>query len=182
MKVRLNTQDVGFHSSVAGSLAGSYRFSRWLAVVALSGALFAQDTGKNAVINSDGTAVASPSFLDATQFSSGVDPCQAISLTFGHLPSTGGTVDARGLAGTSPTLTCSVNPIPSGAKGRLLLGSGTYLAQVPWVVQSNDVNLVGTGGGVTGGNTNTMIQACVSGQSNCGEVVFPPGRAVIFLG
>ena len=99
--------------------------------------------GNNAVINSGGTPVPSPSFFDATQFG-GADPCVQIQTAFGALPSTGGTVDARGLvSGTTTTLTCSVNPIPSGAKGRLLLSAGTYLAQVPWVIQSNDVNIIG---------------------------------------
>jgi hypothetical protein len=149
-------------------------------VVSLSSAA---QQGQNAVMDSGNHPQASPSFLDATQFS-GADPCVRIFNTFGALPTAGGTVDARGLtpnAGTS-TLTCSVNPIPSNAKGRLLLGSGTYLAQVPWVIQSYDVNILGTGGGVDVGNTNTTIQACISGQSNCGGKVFPSGRAVIEVG
>jgi hypothetical protein len=151
-------------------------------IAALCGTLCAQDTGKNAVISSGGSPVPSPSFLDATQFSVGVDPCQAISATFGHLPTTGGTVDARGLAGTSSTLICSVNPIPSGARGRLLLGSGTYLAQVPWVIQSNNINVIGTGASGDTGNNNTIIQACASGQANCGSSIFPSGHAVIQMG
>ena len=73
-------------------------------------------------------------------------------------------------------MTCSVNPIPAAAKGRLLLGSGTYLAQVPWVVQSNEVNIIGNSAG------STVIQACASGQPNCNSVVFPPGQAILQLG
>lgn len=106
-----------------------------------------------------------------------------IKNAFGALPSTGGTVDARGLiVNPNTTLTCSVNPIPSGATGRLLLSSGTYLAQVPWVIQSNDFNIVGTGASDNTGSNNTIIQACASGQPNCGGVVFPSGSAVIQMG
>ena len=98
-----------------------------------------------------------------------------IKNAFGALPSTGGTVDARGLiVNPNTTLTCSVNPIPSGATGRLLLSSGTYLAQVPWVIQSNDFNIVGTGASDNTGSNNTIIQACASGQPNCGGLCFPP--------
>lgn len=106
-------------------------------------------TGQNAVIKDTGNHTTnSPSFFDATQFPA-ADPCLQIQLAFGALPATGGTVDARGLvSGSSTTLTCSVNPIPMGAKGRLLLSAGTYLAQVPWVIQNNDLNIIGTGGGV----------------------------------
>jgi hypothetical protein len=125
----------------------------------------------------------SPSFFDATQFSGAGDACQAISAAFGALPAMGGTVDARGLVGngTSP-LKCSVNPIPSSAKGRLLLSSGTYLAQVPWVIQSNNFSIIGTGASGDTGNNNTIIQACASGQANCGGVVFPSGSALIQMG
>jgi len=140
--------------------------------------------GQNAVYNHAITPAPtnSPSFFDATQFDTGGDACQQIAATFNDstFPSTGGTVDARGLAGNgSSPLTCSVNPIPAGAKGRLLLSAGTYLAQVPWVIQNNDLNVVGTGGG---GGTNTIIQACAALQPNCGGVVFPSGQGIIQLG
>jgi hypothetical protein len=137
--------------------------------------------GNNAVINSGGSPVASPSFFDATQFG-GADPCKQIQSAFAALPSTGGTVDARGLiANPNTTLTCSVNPIPSGAKGRLLLSSGTYLAQMPWVIQSNDVSIVGTGPSDISGSNNTVIQACAPGQTGC-AAAFPSGNAVIQMG
>ena len=55
----------------------------------------AAQQGQNAVMDSGNHPQSSPSFLDATQFSSGLDPCQAIALTFTHLPTTGGTVDAQ---------------------------------------------------------------------------------------
>ena len=147
--------------------------------------MFAQ-TGQNAVFNAT-VPTPSPSFFDATQFGvANNDPCQRIFFTFTDtsFPSQGGTVDARGLAPVTGTsiFKCSVNPIPSGAKGRLLLGSGTYLALVPWVIQSNDFNVVGTGGSDTNGNNNTIIQACNSGQTGWVAVVFPSGRAVIEMG
>ncbi len=167
------------------SLSRPQSFLPLLVLVTLSSThLLIAQAGQNAVMKDATTPINSPSFFDATRFDIGGDACQQIAFTFNDpsFPSTGGTVDARGLAGngTSP-LICSVNPIPSGAKGRLLLSSGTYLAQVPWVVQSNDVNIIGTGGGGTAGNTNTMIQACKSGQSNCNQA-FPSGRAVIEVG
>jgi len=151
--------------------------------VTLCSSSYAQK-GQNAVYNHAMTPIPtnSPSFFDATQFGTGGDACQQIAATFtdSTFPSTGGTVDARGLAGNgSSPLTCSVNPIPSGAKGRLLLSTGTYLAQVPWVIQNNDLNIVGTGGG---GGTNTIIQACAALQPNCGGVVFPSGQGIIQLG
>jgi hypothetical protein len=139
--------------------------------------------GQNAVYNAAGTApTPSPSFLDATQFTGSPDACVQIQHAFAALPATGGTVDARGLAGTSSTLTCSVNPIPTGAKGRLLLSTGTYLAQVPWVIQSNDINIIGTGASDNTGSNNTIVQACASGQTGCGGVVFSSGKAVIQMG
>jgi hypothetical protein len=140
----------------------------------------AAQQGQNAVMDSGNHPQASPSFLDATQFAGSPDACLQIQHAFATLPSMGGTVDARGLIpSTGSTIVCSVNPIPSGAKGRLLLSTGTYLAQVPWVIQNNDLNVVGTGGG---GGTNTIIQACAAGQSNCGGVVFPSGQGIIQLG
>jgi hypothetical protein len=147
--------------------------------------LYAQ-RGQNAVFNAT-VPTPSPSLFDATQFGvTGNDPCQQILATFNDasFPSTGGTVDARGLVGSgpNPTLTCSVNPIPAGAKGRLLLSAGTYLAQVPWVIQSNDVNIIGTGASDNTGSNNTIIQACASLQTNCGGIVFPSGKAVIQMG
>jgi len=148
-------------------------------------AVFAQ-TGQNAVIHdTGGHTTNSPSFFDATQFGmTNDDPCKRILATFSDpgFPSTGATVDARGLSGTNTTLICSVNPIPSGAKGRLLLSSGTYLAQVPWVIQSDNFSIIGTGASGDTGNNNTIIQACASGQPNCGGVVFPSGNALIQMG
>jgi len=154
----------------------------FLITVITAESLVAQ-TGQNAVIkDTSKNTTNSPSFFDATQFG-GADPCVQIKNAFGALPSTGGTVDARGLiVNPNTTLTCSVNPIPSGATGRLLLSSGTYLAQVPWVIQSNDFNIVGTGASDNTGSNNTIIQACASGQPNCGGVVFPSGSAVIQMG
>jgi len=160
------------------------RSSVWRCAVllsALSGLCYSQQ-GQNAVYNTGGSApTPSPSFFDATQFPA-ADPCLQIQSAFGALPSSGGTVDARGLTTGTP-LTCSVNPIPSGAKGRLLLGSGIYLAQVPWVIQGTNanVNIIGTGPSGNTGN-NTIIQACASGQTGCGGVVFPSGKAVIQMG
>lgn len=139
--------------------------------------LLVAQAGQNAVMKDATTPINSPSFFDATRFDIGGDACQQIAFTFNDpsFPSTGGTVDARGLAGNgSSPLKCSVNPIPSGAKGRLLLSSGTYLAQVPWVIQgtNTNVNIIGTGPSGNTGSTNTTIQACASGQPNCGGVVF----------
>jgi hypothetical protein len=143
--------------------------------------------GQNAVYNHAMTPAPtnSPSFFDATQFGTGGDACQQIAATFtdSTFPSTGGTVDARGLvSGVNTTLTCSVNPIPSGKTGRLLLSAGTYLAQVPWVIQNNDINIIGTGASDNSGNNNTIVQACASGQTGCGGVVFPSGQGVIQMG
>jgi hypothetical protein len=115
----------------------------------------------------------------------GSDACVQIANAFADLPAYGGVIDARGLipATASATLTCSVNPIPMGAKGRLLLSSGTYLAQVPWVIQSNNFSIIGTGASGDTGNNNTIIQACASGQANCdGHTFGPPGQAVIQMG
>jgi len=152
----------------------------------LSASTLHAQQGQNAVFNSGAPPVPtnSPSFFDATQFTGSPDACKQILNAFGALPTTGGTVDARGLiSGTNTTLTCSVNPIPSGAQGRLLLSSGTYLAQVPWVIQGTNanVNIIGTGPSGNTGN-NTIIQACASGQTGCGGVVFPSGKAVIQMG
>ena len=152
--------------------------------VTLCSSSYAQK-GQNAVYNHAMTPIPtnSPSFFDATQFGTGGDACQQIAATFtdSTFPSTGGTVDARGLiSGSLLTLACSVNPIPSGAKGRLLLSAGTYLAQVPLVIQNNDLNIVGTGGG---GGTNTIIQACSASQASvCNNHVFPSGQGIIQLG
>jgi hypothetical protein len=128
------------------------------------------------------TPINSPSFFDATRFDIGGDACQQIAFTFNDpsFPVTGGTVDARGLTTGTP-LTCSVNPIPSGKTGRLLLGTGIYLAQVPWVIQNSSVNIIGTGGGTSNGTDNTVIQACKTAQTGC-AAAFPSGRAVIEIG
>ena len=114
----------------------------------------------------------------------GADACIQIANAFADAPPTGGIVDARGLIPTTAntTLTCSVNPIPANAKGRLLLSAGTYLAQVPWVIQSNDINIIGTGASDNTGSNNTIVQACASGQTGCGGVVFSSGKAVIQMG
>jgi hypothetical protein len=114
----------------------------------------------------------------------GSDPCVQIANAFADTPPTGGIVDARGLIPTvtSTTLTCSVNPIPSSAKGRLLLGGGTYLAQVPWVIQNNNISIIGTGASGDSGSGNTLIQACALGQANCGGVVFQSGKGIIQMG
>jgi hypothetical protein len=153
--------------------------------LAVAEMLFAQTPtpGQNAVIKDTGGHTSnSPSFFDATQFPA-ADPCVQIQLAFGALPSSGGTVHARGLAPfpTGSTIVCSVNPIPANAKGRLLLSSGTYLAQVPWVIQSNNFSIIGTGASGDTGNNNTIIQAC-AGQTNCGGHTFGSGQAVIQMG
>jgi len=180
----------GFGCPRASGRSGLH--NRCASALLLAAALFARQavfaqTGQNAVIHDKGNHTTnSPSFFDATQFP-GADPCVQINATFtdASFPKTGGTVDARGLVPpgvSNPTLICSVNPIPSGAKGRLLLSSGTYLAQVPWVIQSNNFSIIGTGASGDTGNNNTIIQACASGQANCGGVVFPSGNALIQMG
>lgn len=113
--------------------------------------------GQNAVYNSSGSATTnSPSFLDASQFTSAGDACQAVAAAFGALPpgTTSGTVDARGLipGGHATTLPCSVNPLvnpltSAAFQGTLLLGAATYLAQVPWVISGNQLNIIGIAAG-----------------------------------
>jgi hypothetical protein len=163
------------------SICSCFLLSTCLVLSTLTVPLHAQ-RGQNEVSNGT-TATPSPSFFDATQFT-GADPCAQILAAFGALPTSGGTVDARGFAIPPNTVQfpCSVNPIPSGAKGRLLLSSGTYLAQVPWVIQSNNFSIIGTGASGDTGNNNTIIQACASRQANCGGVVFPSGHALIQMG
>ena len=142
--------------------------------------------GQNAVIKDTGGDTAnSASILDATQFA-GADPCVQIQTAFATLPhgTAAGTIDARGLipGGVSTTLTCSVNPLvssgmtPTPFQGTLLLGAATYLAQVPWVIGGNQLNIVGVGPG------NSIIRPCKSGQALCGGMVFPSGQAVIQMG
>jgi hypothetical protein len=75
-----------------------------LAVMLVSMSSLAQQ-GQNAVMDSTNHPQKSPSFFDATQFVSAGDPCQAIAAAFVALPTTGGTVDARGLT-TGSALVC----------------------------------------------------------------------------
>jgi hypothetical protein len=86
---------------------------RWLVCLcllllsALPDVSYAQQ-GQNAVFNSGSPPAPtnSPSFFDATQFNGSPDACKQILNAFGALPTTGGTVDARGLiSGTNLTLT-----------------------------------------------------------------------------
>ena len=167
--------------TATATLSRHVRLSVLVLVLVLLSVRSEAQQGQNAVYNSGGTGPTnSPSFLDATQFT-GADACVQIQKAFNALLSGpgSGTVDARGLTpGTN--LVCSINPLVSSGgtafQGTLLLGAATYLAQVPWVISGNQLNIVGNGAG------NSIIQACKSGQTGCGGIVFPAGQAMIQMG
>lgn len=78
----------------------------------------------------------------AHQFA-GANAGAKIAAAIADLPSTGGTVDARGLEGAQ---TSSVNPFVGITKPiTLLLGDTTLTTSVPWVITTNQQNIIGQG-------------------------------------
>lgn len=79
-----------------------------------------------------------------------IDICTAIAAAIASLPSTGGTIDARGLSGLSP-IACASNPFAANnAAGSpkavtLLLGPGIINTTQPWLISTNNVNIRGAG-------------------------------------
>jgi len=72
----------------------------------------------------------------AHQFT-GADGCAKIAAAIADLPSSGGTVDARGLEGAQ---TCTSNPLSGVSKAvLLLLGAATYTIDVQWVYNASIV-------------------------------------------
>src|SRR3984957_10406342 len=73
---------------------------------------------QNSVFNPSGTKVASPDFIDASQFGSSLTNICAVlygilSSTSITYPSSGAVIDARGLPGTTGTsMTCAVGTTP----------------------------------------------------------------------
>lgn len=76
----------------------------------------------------------------------GADACVQIAAAIAALPTTGGTVDARGIQGAQ---TCAANPFAASNKPvQLLLGGVTITLSACWAVPSNTV-IAGAGRGVS---------------------------------
>jgi hypothetical protein len=102
----------------------------------------------------DETSAATTGVVSAGQQPDG-DDCAKINASWGALPSTGGTVDARQFTGTQA---CASNPFDGVIKaGNTLLGGTTYQTSRTWVVPGKSV-LQGIGRGDSQAN-NSVIQA-----------------------
>jgi hypothetical protein len=95
---------------------------------------------------------------------SGSDPCAQINAAIKALPSTGGTVDARGFQGTQ---SCASNPFAGITSDvELLLGDVAIQTTVPWVTPSaQNVLVIGSGRG--GSGHGTTIRAVTGFPSTC---------------
>src|ERR1700722_11672758 len=102
--------------------------------------------GWNVVSSGGGATQVSESIIDAAQFVAiGGDVCTQINQALKALPSTGGTVDARGLIGTA--LNCVSNPWNTVSQpATLLLGAATYETTATWLIP-NKSRMFGIGRG-----------------------------------
>lgn len=108
------------------------------------------------------------------------DPCAQINNAIKALPSTGGTVDARGFQGTQ---SCASNPFASITSDvELLLGDVAIQTTAPWVTPSAQrVVIIGSGrGDVSGVSHGTTIRAVSGFPSTCDGLL--SGCPVIRLG
>jgi hypothetical protein len=104
----------------------------------------------------------------ADQFG-GVDACAKIAAAIADLPSTGGTVEARGIKGAQ---TCLNNPFVGVTKSfHLLLGNATYTTSAKWIIPHMGW-VEGAGRGDAGINA-TVIKAAAG---------FPINTALVQLG
>src|ERR1700674_2491258 len=107
-----------------------------LLFLALSGSVFGQSfpgEGQGAMWTAPGNLGSTPAVIYADAFPASTgDACQRINAAWSTLPTTGGTVDARGFTGTQ---TCSINPfVGVSQSGTLLLGNTTYSVAAPWTI------------------------------------------------
>jgi hypothetical protein len=133
-------------------------------VLALAVAGRGQTTGQPLTETSGGTALPSPLVLDATRFNGSPDVCLQINAAIVQMNSTAtnnGVVDARGFTGS---LQCASNMFPSNATGKLLLGN-VVLHVSKTQVQPSLFQVEGTGWGIAGTPSNTIVRACTSSDS-----------------
>jgi hypothetical protein len=129
----------------------------------------AQTAGNNAVYNGTTCCVSTGAFVDASAFAAKFTSptfCQVLNFVLnplnGVLTSQGGTVDARGLPGTTGTsMVCAASPwsgITSPPPATILLPSSTIIIPTPWALPPS-THLVGQGDNLLSG---TVIRACTS--------------------
>lgn len=111
------------------------------------------------------TAANIPSKVLWAEFFSGADMCAKIASAISTLPSTGGTIDARGFQGAQ---SCSSNPFSGvGTKPiQVVIGAATVTSTVTWTIPSN-FSLIGQAQSVsTLKFTSTAAGLNASGSSN----------------
>lgn len=112
------------------------------------------------------TLVASPSFIDASAFTSGSDLCQKIYDALLTAPSVGAVIDARGINSglncTSGTPWYESNTAYTNTPATILLPSGLITIHQTWILP-NGTRVVGEGAASSGSGTSgtgvTTIQA-----------------------
>jgi hypothetical protein len=147
--------------SIVGTGSGTNTFAN----LSLSNATPGQPTTTNVNL----AVTSTPVVLFADQFT-GADWCAKVNAAITALPSTGGTVDARGF---TVAQACNSNPYHGQAKNvRLLLPAVPIVTSVPWFTPSNANILEGVADGDSSSTLGSLVQACGTtatgwGGSNC---------------
>lgn len=135
--------------------------------------------GQGAMWTAPGNLGSTPAVIHADAFPATIgDACQRINAAWSALPTTGGTIDARGFTGTQA---CSINPFNGVTQsGILLLGNATYSVAVPWTIPP-EVRVYGSGRGsdTSTPNPGTSLQATFSPFSTTGSVSIPANSASV---